>query len=291
MPENKISIIIPNLHSPIIDKTLKSIIAQEINQPYEIIVVGKDKYNLVHQFPHVQHLDTGHPVGASTARNIGIRHAQGDWLVFIDADCIAHPGWLATLAGALNEGWMVVGGGVTSPEEPFWSLVYNLSMFYGELASGEETVRKFMPTLNLAIHKDVINKVGLMDEKLPRGQDIDWTSRMTLAGYDLLFKPKAAVEHLPEREDFKALRDFVYKSGYYMIHVRHRYPEIFRMPDLLKKPFSWRLFGPFIALYITLKVVLTTREIRQHIRVLPYVYFQKLSWCYGAAKGLEEVKN
>ena len=288
MPEKKISIIIPNLNSPIIDQTLSSILSQESPYPYEIIVVGKDQYGLVQQFPEVRLVDTGQPVGASTARNIGIGHAQGDWLVFIDADCIAQPGWLAGLAGAMAEGWKVVGGGVVTPEKPFWRLVYNLSMFYGELASRTEKVRQFMPTLNLAVHREVTEKVGLMDEELPRGQDIDWTSRMTLAGYKLLFKPDAAVEHLPERKDFKTLREFVYKSGYYMIRVRQRYPEIFKTPALLRQPLAWRILGPLIALYITLKIFLQSREVRQHLRILPYVYLQKLSWCYGAAKSLEE---
>lgn len=291
MVKNLISIIIPNLHSPILDQTLESVIAQQTDLPYEIIVVGKDKYGIVNQFPEVFFIDTGKPVGASTARNIGIGKAKGEWLVFIDADCIAQPNWLTTLADALAEGWMVVGGGVMTPEEPFWRLVYNLSMFHGELASREEKVHQFMPTLNLAVHREVIENVGLMDESLPRGQDIDWTSRMTLAGYELLFKPKAAVEHLPERKGFKTLRDFVYKSGYYMIRVRRRYPEIFWMPGLLHRPITWRLLGPFIAFYTTLKIFLKSKEVRQHLRILPYVYLQKLSWCYGAARSLEELEQ
>jgi GT2 family glycosyltransferase len=287
----KISIIIPNLHSPVVDKTLKSVINQQANFPYEIIVVGKDKFNFVQKFPGIRYIDTGNPVGASTARNIGIQHAKGEWLFFIDSDCIALPGWLTTLSATMTEGWKVVGGGVITPEEPFWRLVYNLSMFYGELASREEKIRKFMPTLNLAVHKEVIETVGLMDENLPRGQDIDWTSRMTLAGYKLLFKPSAAVEHLPERDKFKALRDFVYNSGYYMIRVRLRYPEIFNTPPLLKNPLVWQLLAPIIALYITLKIFIQSREVRQHLKILPYVYLQKLSWCYGAAKSLKELSN
>jgi glycosyltransferase involved in cell wall biosynthesis len=288
LSEIKISVIIPNLHSPIINQTLESINAQQTDIPYEIIVIGKDKFGFVEEYPMVKFIDTGQPVGASTARNIGIQQAKGEWLFFIDSDCIAQPGWLSNFANAMNEGWKIIGGGVITPEKPFWRLVYNLSMFHGELASREEKVRKFMPTLNLAVHKEVIENVGLMDENLPRGQDIDWTSRMTLAGYELLFKPSAVVEHLPEREDFKTLRDFVFKSGYYMIRVRRRYPEIFKTPALLQRPIVWRLLGPVIALYITLKIFFQSKEVRHHLKILPYVYLQKLSWCYGAAKSLKE---
>ncbi len=34
------SIIIPNLHSPVIDRTIQSILSQETDRSFEIIVVG-----------------------------------------------------------------------------------------------------------------------------------------------------------------------------------------------------------------------------------------------------------
>ena len=290
----KISVIIPNLHSPIIDQTLESVLAQEIDMPYEVIVVGQDKYNLVERFKEVQLIKTPKPVGAAEARNIGISQAQGQWLFFIDSDCIAQPGWMQALVEEFEAGWQVVGGGVTTPEEPFWLLVYNLSMFYGELASQPQRVRKFMPTLNLAVHRNVIEEVGLLNEDLPRGQDIEWTSRMTLAEYKLLFKPQASIQHIPERKNFASLREYVRKSGYYMIQVRNRYPEIFNTPSILKNPLYWRLLAPFIAGAITIKIFIQTREVRQHWRILPYIYLQKFSWCRGAWQSLtaeKKVKN
>ena len=292
MPSNlKISVIIPNLHSPIIDQTLEAILAQEIDVPYEVIVVGQDKYNLVAQYKNVHFIQTPKPVGAAEARNIGIRQAQGEWLFFIDADCIAQPGWMQAFVEEFEAGWQVVGGGVMSPREPFWLLVYNLSMFYGELASQPRRIRQFMPTLNLAVHRKVIENVGMMDEDLPRGQDIEWTSRMTLSGLELLFKPEASIQHIPERKNLEALRDYVQKSGYYMIQVRNRYPEIFNTPGILKYPLSWRLLAPFIAGATTLKIFVQTKEVRQHWRILPYIYLQKLSWCRGASQSLSAAKK
>ena len=66
------SIIIPNLHSPIIDRTIQSILNQETDHTYEIIVVGMDKFGLVEKFPEVNFIKTPAPVGAAEARNIGI---------------------------------------------------------------------------------------------------------------------------------------------------------------------------------------------------------------------------
>ncbi len=288
MPTPRISVIIPNLNSPIVDRTIASVLAQETDLTYEIIVVGMDKFGLVEQFSEVQHIQTPSPVGASVARNIGIQHAKGDWLLFIDSDCIAQPGWVEAFRAAFEQGYKAAGGGVKSPQEPFWLLVCNLSMFYGELASQKGRERQFMPTLNLAVQREVIEVVGLMDEDLPRGQDIEWTTRMSLAGYRLLFTPAAVVEHHPSRQDLSALREMVYKSGYHMITVRQRYPQVFKMPRILQKPLAWQILGPLIAGWVTLKIVYQTREVRQHPRVIPYIYLQKLSWCKGAADRLRE---
>jgi len=285
----KISIIIPNLHSPIIDRTITSVLAQETNLPFEVIVIGMDKFNLVEKFGEVQYIKTTSAIGAAEARNIGIKEAHGEWLFFIDSDCIAQPGWIKAFSQEFNAGWKVVGGGVKTPEEPFWLLVYNLSMFHETLSSKQRKEVKFLPTLNLAVHRETIREVGLLDETLMRGQDIDWTSRMTRAGYNLLFNPSAIVEHLPARKDLKALRQYNKKSGYYMIQVRHKYPEIFHMPRILKKPFIYRLFGVFIAALTTIKIYINTKDVRRHKKILPYIYLQKLSWCYGAAESLESI--
>jgi glycosyltransferase involved in cell wall biosynthesis len=282
-----ISVIIPNLHSPIIDRVLDSIFGQDVDMPFEVIVIGMDKYDLVKNHDQVRFIQTPQPVGAAEARNIGIKAARSDWLFFIDADCIAQTRWMHTLIEEFANGWLVVGGGVKTPEEPFWLLVYNLSMFYGELATQPERMRKFMPTLNLAVHRQVIEKVGMMNEDLPRGQDIEWTARMTEAGYELLFQPKAAIEHLPERKNFKAVLSYVRKSGYYMIQVRQKFPEIFHTPCFLSKSILWWLLAPILAGYVTLKIFKQTKEVRKHWRILPYIFLQKLSWCYGAAESLQ----
>jgi len=289
--EIKISIIIPNLHSPIINQTIESVLRQETDLPYEIIIVGMDKFQLVEKIKNVLFIQTPNPVGAAEARNIGIHKAKGEWLLFIDSDCVAQPGWIKTFAEAFGAGWKVIGGGVKTPEEPFWLLVYNLSMFHGSLASDKRKEKKFLPTLNLAVHREVINEIGLMDESLLRGQDVDWTSRMSLAGYPLLFEPSASIEHLPPRQDLDTLRKYNYRSGYYMIRVRHKYPQIFHMPGILKKPFVFKMFGPLIALITTIKIVLRSKKVRQHINIIPYIYLQKLSWCQGAAASLKAQEN
>ena len=288
MKENiEVSIIIPNLHSPIINRTIDSILSQKTTLSYEIIVVGMDKFGLVKNYPQVIFHQTSAPVNAAKARNIGINRGQGRWFIFIDADCIAQTGWIEAFRNDFNDGWKVIGGAVQSPLKPFWLLVYNLSMFHEYLPTKKRRKTKYLPTLNLAVHREVIEKVGLLDENLVRGQDIDWTSRMMLEGYKLLFNPLANVEHIPEQYDLRKIRAYNHKSGFYAIKVRQKYPEIFHLPKILRASFIMKLLSPFIAAGTTTKIFLKTREVRQQWKTVPFIYLNKLSWCQGASKSLK----
>ena len=284
-----ISVIIPNLHSPMIDQTIASILAQETKYTYEIIVVGQDKWELVAKFPEVTFIKTPEPVNASTARNIGIREAKGEWFFFIDSDCVASDNWMETFLAPENRNWKVIGGGIKTTNEPYWQLVYNLSMFHAQLASQPRSEHRFLPTLNLAVHRNVYEDCGGMDESLVRGQDIDWTIRMNKAGYELLFEPDAFVTHYPARKDLPTLQRFFRDSGFYMIQVRYRYPEIYNMSPLLKHAWIWCGFAGVIAAWTTFRIFLTSKEVRQHKNTFHHMYLLKKSWCFGAADGIKEM--
>jgi glycosyltransferase involved in cell wall biosynthesis len=287
-----ISIIIPNLNSLIIDKTIDSLIRQTTERPFEIIVVGQDKWNLVEKYSEVQFIETSTPVNAAKARNIGINEAKGEWLLFIDSDCVASEKWIDALLSPKNKDWKVIGGGVKSPDESYWQMVYNLSMFHAYLASQPRSETRFLPTLNLAVHRSVIETSGLLDEDLVRGQDVDWTIRMNKAGHALLFDPTAYITHHPARKDLLTLKKFFRNSGYYMIQVRYRYPDIFNMsPLLMKHPSFWRTFSDPIALWTTIKIYLKSKEVQRHMRAFWHINLLKKSWCLGAAEGIESMQE
>lgn len=286
-----ISIVIANLHSPVVDRTINSIIEQDIEDYVQVIVVGMDKHDLVRQFPQVLFVETPAPIGAAEARNRGIRVARSNRIVFLDSDCVALPGWLAAIQADFDAGWQVIGGSVQTPGDNFWQDVYNLAMFHEQLPSQPRKEHRYLATLNLAVMREVVDRVGLLDETLLRGQDIEWTSRMTRAGYPLLFDPAARIEHHPQRFDFEAVRKDNYRSGYYMIEVRHNHPDIFRMPKLMKQPLFLRVFKPLIALWTTLKIIFRTREVRQQPSIFPWVYRIKKAWLDGAADRLDEMNH
>ena len=114
------------------------------------------------------------------ARNIGVRAAHGSRIVMCDADDVVAPGWLAALARALE----------TSPRSAgCWS---GHSSFRRTSMPGRSTIprrvaesyRRRVLTGNLGFRREVFDRLGGFDERLPRGEDLDFGWRAIDAGYE-----------------------------------------------------------------------------------------------------------
>ena len=89
----KVSIIMPAYNKEnYIQKTLDSIIQQKFID-FELIIIDDgstdktrnilEEYRVLDKRIKIHHIENG---GVSNARNIGLRHAVGDWIQFLDAD-------------------------------------------------------------------------------------------------------------------------------------------------------------------------------------------------------------
>lgn len=283
----KVSIIIPSLNSPIIDTVLDKIKCQTAHAAIgEILIVGKDELNVLQKIeaPLARLIDTGTAVNAAKARNIGIQYAQHDLLIFLDSDCLPQPDWLAEHLRVQAEGHAVVGGGVAPTGSNYWSLSYNLTLFHEFFATNTAETKNYLPTLNLSIHKTVIDTVGLLNESLGRGQDIEWTTRMQRAGFTPFFEPRATVVHQHNRRSFTAVWRDCARSGYHMRQVRMQYPELFKGAQLLNNRFVLLLLSPIIALAITFNIVQKHLLLfQEQWNTIPAIYLTKIAWCWGAA--------
>ena len=130
VPESsKISVIIPvkNMAGKI-EQCLKAVFAQSL-PPYEVIVVdGHSTDGTAEQaqnFPvRIFYQDYG---AAGAARQIGVEHAEGEYLAFTDGDCIPGNDWLKSLAGGFRAGIVGVGGGIKNIGRGIWINSINLA--------------------------------------------------------------------------------------------------------------------------------------------------------------------
>jgi GT2 family glycosyltransferase len=150
--------------------------------------------------------------GASAARNRGAFIAQGDWLVFTDADCIPDSGWLQDYFEARpssNEIGAIAGCIKPGPSQNFIAKflgLFTLPANVQERYFNEFTlVEGGFPAANLAIRKEVFKKVGGFEEAIRiYGEDYDLCARIYGAGYKIKTTTGAVVHH-SHRNDLQGL--------------------------------------------------------------------------------------
>jgi len=283
-----ISVIIPTLNDATLPRTLASVLEQE-RAADEIVVVGRDDCGVTRSFHGVRFVDTGRPVCAAAARNTGIRNSTGTLIAFTDSDCIPEPTWLAHHERAHAAGAEVVGGGISLEGANFWAQGDNVSMFHDFVSVHPSGERFMLPTLNLSVAREVIERVGYMDESFPgaAGEDTDWTIRMRLAGYRLRFEPDAIVRHAPSRARWTDVLRHWRSSGYAGIRVRLRYSREYRTPRLARSALQLRLLSPLIAAHAT-TAIYAEPIFWRHWHYLPLVYATKIVYCLGAATAVDD---
>lgn len=142
------------------------------------------------------------------ARNRGIRAAQGNILVFTDADCRPEPTWLDDMVKPFEaETVGLVVGEIKALPGDTW-----LEQFaeQRETLSQKFTIaHSFYPygqTANLAVRQAALQKSGLFRPYLTTGGDADLCWRIQMAGnWDLHFAATAIIRHR-HRSTLKELR-------------------------------------------------------------------------------------
>jgi GT2 family glycosyltransferase len=158
---------------------------------YEVVVTDDDpaqsaKARLGTRLPWVRWV-RGPARGPAANRNHGARQATGEWLCFLDDDCIASPQWLTALAAAVNPSLdMIEGRTETTPmrDTPFEHVVFNHNG--GAYLS-----------CNLAVRRERFLALGGFDEDFleAASEDTEFAHRFHAHGFHSIFCPEAVVTH------------------------------------------------------------------------------------------------
>ena len=283
----KISVVIPNLNSPIIHQTIDALEEQTFDRKlYEVIVVGMDKFGLVNENERTYFDQTELPISPAAARNRGATQANGEILAFTDADCIPQPNWLEIIIDRFkNPELKVLGGSVVFDTKDFLTMADNLSFFHDYLASFPPGPRSQLASLNLSIRRDIFNHVGGFDERYPRpaGEDSDLTIRLRKAGNTLHFEPRAIVYHLSQRHRLSDLIRHHYYQGVFSTKVNSRYIDEEKYKSIFGSRLLLILLAPVLALIATINIFKISGVFRKFWKTIPIIYLSKFTWCIGAA--------
>lgn len=193
---------------------------------FEIVVVDSstndDTAELMRSWPAVRYVRI--PGGRNNmpqARNVGIAHARGDVIAFIDDDCMVSPDWLKHLLTAYDDPEVGGAGGrvldANRPPIPGESRVGTVvgdGTLIGNFAIAVEVPRDvdWLAGGNMSFRRTTLLEGGGFDPNFTGDnsyEEVDRAVRVSKAGYRLRFVPAAEVIHLsvPHSADV-ATRDY-----------------------------------------------------------------------------------
>jgi len=157
-------------------------------------------------------------LGPAEARNLGVRAADTDLVLFTDDDCLPEREWLRSLA---QSDWAEragsVSGKIVSPEGGNWVARYCRHVHYNEFPRRDRPPRvvPFANTANCAYLRSAFLELGGFEPLFSRVgyEDVDLSRRLMLLGYRLTYQPEAVVEH-HHRESPRSLYRAYWKRGY-----------------------------------------------------------------------------
>lgn len=195
----QVSVIVPAYNgAATLDDCLRALLGQQTQRSYEIILVDDgstdDTAHEAEAFvPRVRLVRQQH-AGAAAARNRGVSVAQGELLLFTDADCEPTPGWIENLASALDRADGAKGTYRTRQRSLVARWVQaEYESKYRRMA--QRPTIDFIDTYSAAYRRGVFEAARGFDEALQVDEDQELSFRLVEAGARLMFAPEAVVYH------------------------------------------------------------------------------------------------
>jgi hypothetical protein len=183
-----------------IDHALSSLHEQDIEDPFEVIVVdsgtdGAADY-VRSAYPDVRVVRSAQRLWPGAARNAGLRAAAGTYVAFLPADGVAKPDWLRRRVAKHREGYPAVGGSITNgtPRHPVGTAGYFLE--YSALIPSEKVLAEQEIPHCLSYDRSLFDRLGQFPQEADTGEDTLFNERLLAAGVEIGFDAGVQLDHL-----------------------------------------------------------------------------------------------
>lgn len=284
-----VSIIVPASRLELASQTLVSLSRQCYAGKLEIIVVGALAPELAQRWPVIP-VNPGCIYEPGKARNIGVAHATGEVLLFLDDDCTVTADWVERNVQALRQARVgVVGARIRGKSHAFFARCVDFTNF--GYYQHERMMDGPVASASMGVWRPVFHLVGGFDETLRSGEDMDLCYRVQKHGYRTVYQPDIVITHDHRRDTLGTLLRYNYTHGLVGgLHtkIQHRNMGLKnRLLASVRHPGLFLLLLPLIALLATMRImVLNMRENPRVLLYAPFILLGKLAYEFGIFRNM-----
>ncbi len=222
----------------------------------------------------------------AASRNVGLPHCSGDIIAMTDDDAQVFPDWVAQMKRihAEHPEAGAVGGPVIGVDTD--SLVSRIAdcVTFGTYPAA--CAVRTLPGVNVSYKRAVIKQVGSQDEKLFRGEDVDYNWRAQKMGWTIYYDPRVRVLH-HHRSTLRGFlwQHYMYGRAYYL--VRRKWQAMYCIyPHSIHTPIDFFKMLNFIGgiFYEPVQYGLRMERVTDRLAALPILFLNGLGWRGGMVR-------
>jgi glycosyltransferase involved in cell wall biosynthesis len=304
-----------------ISELIDKVIAQTV-KPDEFVIVDDGSTdrtaeivkNYAKKYPRIKYIRQEN-AGPAMARNVAWRATDADICVFTDGDCVPNADWLEKLLAPFSDASI----GATAGTYRTVNTKSVLARFIGlEIEWKHSKYPRFIDahgTYNLAVRKEILEKVGGMCEDYPMPSGEDWDMTYKISRFSkIAFVPEAVVGHYHPEKFWPYMKNQV-RRGYDRVKLYNDNPANCNSDAYTGKLIKYQvwlsgMFPPsLIFLYpffrnsflvpflIFVFLILTTfplfifmikKDIPAALYSLAIQFLRNLAWFWGMIKGMKK---
>ena len=254
----KVSVIVPAYNAQkTIGQCIEALLSQKYQREnYEVIVIDDGSTDgtaeIVKTYP-VKYLYQRNQ-GPATARNVGVKEAQGEIILFTDSDCVPSDNWIAEMVKPFEDKEVVAVKGAYKTRQK------SLTARFAQLEFEErfEMLKKaesidMVDTYSAGYRKDIFLLMGGFDPYFPvaNNEDTELSYRMSKLGYKMVFNADAIVYHLNHPSSIRRYARLKFWRGYWRTVVYKRFPDKMLKDTYTPQTLKLQILSLFLLIAVT----------------------------------------